>query len=143
MAAKAYSSAFDSTDPDVVMALANMQSVTRTVLVLFHIDPSLARGVERDRLRVLVKLVMANPGNDLIGFALNALHAMWARGFPVGAFDDDTRLLLDVTGARSLVTGLRKALGTCWANPGWERDHVERVLLLLGYEESDAQKGIE
>jgi hypothetical protein len=127
-------SAFDSTDPGVITALANLPPISRTVLTLYHIDPSLTRPVERDRLRALVKLILARPDNDLIGKALHDLRVMWRRGFPVPAFDDDSRLLLDIIEAKRLVTGLRNALGTCWTNPDWERDHVNRVLHLCGYD---------
>lgn len=133
-------SAFDSTDPGVVMALSNLQPVTRTVLTVLHIDPGLARQVERDRLRTLVKLIVAKPGNDVIGMALNTLHGMWRRGFPVPAFDNDTGPLLDVVNARRMVTTLRTELGTCWADVAWERGQIIRILRLLGYDKSDLRR---
>jgi hypothetical protein len=135
-----FPSAFDSTDPGTVMALENLQPISRTVLTFLHIDPGLARVVDRDRLRAVVKLVVANPSNDLIGFAINDLKKMWERGFPISAFDDDTRTSLDVSEATRLVVDLRNRLGTRWPDDEWERAHINRVMRLLGYERSNAPR---
>jgi len=135
-----YPSAFDSTDPGTIAAIHNLHPIGRTVLTFFHIDPGLARPASRDRLRSVVKLVMANPPNDLIGIAINDLRKLWRRGFPVSAFDDDSRALLDVVEATRLVDDLRNRLGTRWPDDEWEHAHIHRVMRLLGYDESCASQ---
>ncbi|UPG92826.1 hypothetical protein [Luteibacter aegosomatissinici] len=125
---------FGSSDPGTVIALGNLQPIGRTVLTFLAIDPGLARDVERDRLRTLVKLVIANPSNDLIGMAFNDLRKMWKRGFPIPAFDDDATPMVDIDMARALVTDLRTRYHTCWPDAVWEEKHVRRVLVLCGFD---------
>lgn len=129
-----YPSAFESTDPGVQTALRNMPAVNVTVLTLLHIDPSLSRPRERDRLRILVKLTCANPSNDIIGTAYQVLRTLWDRDFPVPAFDDSSLRLLPEEDARQILTQLRVDLGTRWPTDERERPHIERLMRLLGYE---------
>lgn len=128
-------SAFDSTEAVTVNTLQNLQPVSRALLTFLHIDPSLVRHDDRDRLRILVKLVANNPGNDLIGNELNHLRMLWARGFPVGALDDDSRALLDVSEATRLVVELRTRLGTQCPDDEHERALVNRLMRLAGYDD--------
>lgn len=127
-------SALDSTDAFVTHTLEHMRPISRTVLTFLHIDTALSRQSERDRLRTLVKLTAADPDNPLIGRAYQDLRALWQRGFPVPAFDDPSRGLLQETNARRIINGLRETLHTRWDNEEWERVHVERMMRLLGYE---------
>lgn len=131
-----YPSAFESTDPHVLTALANMPQVNVTMLTLLHIDPSLSRQRERDRLRTLVKLTCAHPSNDIIGMVYQGLRAMHGRGFPVPAFDNSSLRLLPEDDARNMLTQLRVDLGTGWTDEVWEHAHIERLMRLLGYEGS-------
>ncbi|MGY3231211.1 hypothetical protein ACVWWJ_002695 [Luteibacter sp. HA06] len=128
-------SAFDSTEAATVSTLKNLQPISRALLTFLHIDPSLVRQDDRDRLRILVKLVANNPGNDLIGNELNHLRMLWARGFPVGAFDDDSRALLDVSEATRLVVELRTCLGSQCPDDERERALVNRLMRLSGYDD--------
>jgi hypothetical protein len=135
-----YPSAFESTDPHVLTALSNMPAVNVTMLTLLHIDPSLSRQRERDRLRTLVKLTCANPSNAIIGTVYQGLRAMHGRGFPVPAFGDSSLRLLPEDDARQLLTQLRADLGTRWPSDALERPHIERLMQLLGYEDSCASQ---
>jgi hypothetical protein len=137
--------AFDSTEAATVSTLKNLQPIRRALLTFLHIDPSIVRQEDRDRLRILVKLVANNPGNDLIGNGLigndligdglNHLRMLWARGFPVGAFDDDGRALLDVVEATRLIVELRTRLGTQCPDDEQERALVNRLMRLAGYDD--------
>ena len=84
--------AFDSTDPGVKIALANLNPFTRSVLTWLHIDPALSRPTERDRLRTLVRLAAVSASNETTGKSLLVLREMWRRGFPVPAFHRVTKV---------------------------------------------------
>jgi hypothetical protein len=124
----------DSTDPGVVGSLANLSPIGRCVLTCLCIDPTLARPAELDRLRILVSLTAGNPGNDAIGRGYQDIQELWRRGFPVPAFDDDTRPKPSIVEARDRIAAIRINLGTAWEGAHAEQAHLLRLLALLGYE---------
>jgi hypothetical protein len=127
-------SAFDSTDGFVIHTLEHMSPISRCVLTCLCIDPTLARPAERDRLRILVSLTAGNPGNDAIGRGYQDIQELWRRGFPVPAFDDDTRPKPSIGEARDRIAAIRINLGTAWEGAHAEQAHLLRLLALLGYE---------
>lgn len=126
--------AFESTDPRVTSTPASLSPISRCVLTYLSIDPSLVRPTERDRLRFLVSLTAANPGNDLIGRGFRDVRELWRRGFPVPAFDDDTLPMVGIGDASKRIEDIRVCLDAAWPRPQAERAHVLRLLTLLGYD---------
>lgn len=129
----------DSTGPGVASTLANLSPVSRCVLTYLCIDPTLSRPAERDRLRILVSLTAGNPGNDLVGRGYQDIHELWRRGFPVPAFDDDTRPRASIAEARDRIAAIRINLGTAWEGAQGERAQLLRLLTLLGYGFTDGE----
>ena len=130
--------AFDSTDPGVKVALANMNPFIRSVLTWLHIDPALSRPTERDRLRTLVRLAAVSASNETTGKSLLVLREMWRRGFPVPAFKNPDLPPVPLTDARRLIDAMRVDLGSRLDKPHLEEATVARLLGLLHHDTVEA-----
>lgn len=108
--------------------LTGMPAITRAVLTCLHIDPSLSRQVERDRLRAVVNIAVGKASNDVVGNAYRALRQLWFRGFPLPAFDDPSSPPLSADEARVHLSRTHAELKTRMHKP----DRKEEVIFRRG-----------
>jgi hypothetical protein len=116
---------------DVAGVRARLPKVTRLVLELTDLDPSLLWKPERDRLRLIVDRILGPVGAEATGEAINDLNALRRRGFPVRAYDAPRGVRASRARAREVVRDMRALFETRQFDAINESLHVETTLDFL------------
>lgn len=119
------------TPDEVRQFIERMPMLKRAIYELSELDPSLMQPKERERLRLLVHRVIGHVEARAVGDAINELHLLRRRGFPLVAVDqpDAPRQSRDV--ARTVIGNLRSQWKRACAKPMDEALWLETTLDFL------------
>lgn len=111
--------------------IGRLPMLKRAIYELSELDPSLLQPRERERLRLLVHRVIGHVETRAVGDAINELHLLRRRGFPLIAVDhpDAPRQSRDV--ARTVIGNLRSQWKRACAKPMDEALWLETTLDFL------------
>jgi len=128
------------TDPERSAIVARLHPVHRAILGFIEVDPTLATPRSRLVLTHLVGMLVGECFPAAIGQAVNELHSLHQRGFPVSAFANPKPGRRDVKTAHAELAELRSSLGH--SGSGVAEDIWRRgALRVIGYSEEDIRTG--